>query len=193
MAVQVLRQHVVKIVRVAASFIIRVPPRRLAAIANRTAREACEWSAGHADGRPSANAPFTRLTDDAAHHFHREHVSRLTGGPFCCSAFSRLGGRTRVGLGIMSALQLQRISTACELTLIQMAPSMIMNPASALPHHHRLVVWCFTFNLALRCAYVRRNFLRAIWVGAVGRSNAFAKHGRQRPAAMSLSGRASFF
>ena len=49
----------------------------------------------------------------------------------------------------------------------------------------------FTLNRALRCAYVGRNFLGAIREAAVGRSTACAKHGRQRPAAMSPLGRAS--
>ena len=49
----------------------------------------------------------------------------------------------------------------------------------------------FTFNRALRWGYIERDFLGAIRVGAVGSSTACAKHGRQRPAAMSPSGRAS--
>ena len=49
----------------------------------------------------------------------------------------------------------------------------------------------FTSTRALRCAYIGRNILRAIEFGAVGRFIACAKHGRQRSAAMTPSGRAS--
>ena len=56
---------------------------------------------------------------------------------------------------------------------------------------HAMPRTLFTFNRALRWGYIGRDFLGAIRVGAVGRSTACAKHGRQRPAAMSPSGRAS--